>query len=225
MSLEQQVAGRVGGEGEGEDGEEGGGGQRDKVHERAVGSLYAESKMRESEHENVLVHGSSRFPLGKEEGEAKVRGEHGDHEGDGRRSSKSRSLITPHSLSPEEYSSALPKDPSLYTIGFERLDEIQSDDTGFVNANGQDQLFFLTGNPSVQQYKGQVRICKNNLDGSLSRERNTQLCILAVPMFMTIADFCRFLGPLMENIVHMRIVHDDSKARYIVLMDFDSQRR
>ena len=237
--LQQENACQHGGGREGEEGEAGGGKRHDMAIEEDSTAHHVESITQESEDGNFRGTAAS-MPHAKERaGDAKTRAEHAGHGGDDKRVNKGRSFITPHSLSPEEYSSALPKDPSAYTIGFERLDEIQSDHTSFVNSNGQEQLFFLTGNPSVQQYKGQVtmlatccgltycqvRICKSNVDGSLSRERNTQLCILAVPMFMTIADFCRFLGPLMENILHMRIVHDDSRARYLVLMDFDSQRR
>ena len=33
-----------------------------------------------------------------------------------------------------------------------------------------------------------------NEDGALSAQRGAQICILAVPVFMTVADFFRFIG-------------------------------
>lgn len=44
----------------------------------------------------------------------------------------------------------------------------------------------------------QVRICRVNPDGSLARERSLQVCVLAVPTFMTIADLCRFIGQVVS---------------------------
>jgi hypothetical protein len=43
-------------------------------------------------------------------------------------------------------------------------------------------------------WEGQVRICRVDAEGSLAKDRGKQLCVLAVPTFMTIPDLCRFIG-------------------------------
>ena len=76
----------------------------------------------------------------------------------------------------------------------------------------------------TEQARGtQVRICKVNADGSLARDRSRQVCILAVPTFMTIPDLCGFIGQHMDHVLHLRLVHDDARARYLALLDMDSQ--
>ncbi|CAI5946299.1 unnamed protein product [Closterium sp. NIES-65] len=55
-------------------------------------------------------------------------------------------------------------------------------------------------------------------------DRGMELCVLAVPTYMTGADFCQFTGALLGAIESMRIVRNDSLSeRYMVLMRMKSQ--
>ena len=91
-------------------------------------------------------------------------------------------------------------------------------------AAGADDTFdILVGNPSVHQNKGQVRICRATAGGALARDRSIQVCILAVPPFMTIPDLCRFLGRHIDHVRHLRLVHEDSRARYAALLTMHCQ--
>jgi len=42
---------------------------------------------------------------------------------------------------------------------------------------------------------------------------------------MTIPDLCGFIGQHMDHVQHLRLVHDDARARYLALLDMDSQER
>jgi hypothetical protein len=51
------------------------------------------------------------------------------------------------------------------------------------------------------------------------QQQHYQLFVLAVPSYLSPADFCSFIGPgLMENVLHMRVVRDDDPSRYMVLL-------
>lgn len=136
-----------------------------------------------------------------------------------------RSSISSTGSGEIEEQPVLAERPPMYSLGLTACSPVEDAQESMASSpQYQEILQFFSGNPSVQQFKGEVRICRNGTDGHLSQERNTQLCVLAVPIFMTIADFFRFIGPCVDHIQHMRIVHDESRARYIVLMDFDTQQ-
>eukprot|EP00961_Rhodomonas_salina_P167265 2254260-Rhodomonas_salina.1 len=137
-----------------------------------------------------------------------------------------RSSISSTGSGEIEEQPVLAERPPMYSLGLTACSPVEDAQESMASSpQYQEILQFFSGNPSVQQFKGEVRICRNGTDGHLSQERNTQLCVLAVPIFMTIADFFRFIGPCVDHIQHMRIVHDESRARYIVLMDFDTQQK
>ncbi|KND01376.1 uncharacterized protein SPPG_03188 [Spizellomyces punctatus DAOM BR117] len=48
----------------------------------------------------------------------------------------------------------------------------------------------------------------------------TILCVLAVPSYMTAQDFLNFVGPLRDEMSHLRIVRDSLPNRYMVLIKF-----
>ncbi|KAI8593466.1 BRCA1-associated protein 2-domain-containing protein [Geranomyces variabilis] len=48
----------------------------------------------------------------------------------------------------------------------------------------------------------------------------TILCILAVPSYMTAQDFLAFVGPMHQDMAHLRIVRDSLPNRYMVLVKF-----
>ncbi|KAJ3017341.1 hypothetical protein HKX48_003587 [Thoreauomyces humboldtii] len=50
----------------------------------------------------------------------------------------------------------------------------------------------------------------------------TILCVLAVPTYMTAQDFLAFVGPMREDMAHLRIVRDSLPNRYMVLVKFRS---
>jgi len=62
------------------------------------------------------------------------------------------------------------------------------------------------------------------MDSLLQEGRGVRLCVLAVPNYMTVADYCRFCWPLLEHIEAIRVVRNDEiDDRYMVLMTMDSQ--
>ena len=52
-----------------------------------------------------------------------------------------------------------------------------------------------------------------------SNQQHYNLFVLAVPSYLSPADFCSFIGPeLMSTVLHMRVVRDDDPSRYMVLL-------
>jgi BRCA1-associated protein len=52
-----------------------------------------------------------------------------------------------------------------------------------------------------------------------SDQQHYNLFVLAVPSYLSPADFCSFIGPeLMVTVLHMRVVRDDDPSRYMVLL-------
>ena len=97
-------------------------------------------------------------------------------------------------------------------------------------------LPFFTGNPRIERLSGTIRLFRPVPTSAeevaaayrvgrdyLPPQRGTQLCVLAVPSYMTPADFCAFVGPCIEHVVRMRILHDASPEKYMVLMRFATQ--
>ncbi len=52
----------------------------------------------------------------------------------------------------------------------------------------------------------------------------TVLCTLAVPVYMTPADYLQFIAPMRKRISHFRILRDSYPNRYMVLMKFRSAK-
>eukprot|EP00249_Psilotum_nudum_P016198 c25711_g1_i1 orf=236-1768(-) len=88
---------------------------------------------------------------------------------------------------------------------------------------------FSSGNPRVETTRGVMHLYRNVSDSVGSLEllpvgRSEHLCVLAVPNYMTGADFCQFTGSFIQNIKEMRFVRDDAQSdRFNVLMKFDCQ--
>ena len=113
-------------------------------------------------------------------------------------------------------------------------------------ADDERRVDVYCGNPMVQTVRGRVHLYSRRYDyqgdgggadaaGSGRRwaeprhpeaeqpaafsDSSYQLFVLAVPSYMTVADFCAFLGPdLMDTILHMRVVRGDDPSRYMVLL-------
>ncbi len=137
--------------------------------------------------------------------------------------------FAPHTLCPEQYVMDMMEDPPTFSLGISNLKErpaqvVQGPEEG--DESGENLVYFSTGNPSVQQFEGHLRLCINSPEAeSKAHQRGRQLCVLAVPRYMSIADFYRFLGEHMDSVMHMRIVHSDTPERYMALIDLDSDDR
>ena len=130
--------------------------------------------------------------------------------------------------------------PSLcaktFSLGISKLKELPQPTV--TSDDGSNLVWFSAGNPSVQQFEGHLRIAVNSdipagtslasaakdADGA-PIHRGTQLCVLAVPRYMSISDFYRFLGDAMDHVMHLRIVHSENPERYMALCDLDSEER
>ncbi|GJP39568.1 hypothetical protein CLOM_g23924 [Closterium sp. NIES-68] len=88
---------------------------------------------------------------------------------------------------------------------------------------------FSSGNPKVESTRGVIHLFRNTTESpgslhNLPQARGMELCVLAVPTYMTGADFCQFTGALLGEIESMRIVRNDSLSeRYMVLMRMKSR--
>lgn len=143
--------------------------------------------------------------------------------------------VMPHTLSPEQYTYDMRDEPPTFALGISNLKEISlEEDGGAASGRGVDasieEVYFSTGNPSVQQFEGHLRLCVNTPDSESEvnpgkKSKGNQLCVLAVPRYMSIADFYRFMGDHMENILHVRIVYSDTPERYMALVDLDRDER
>ncbi|CAI5479023.1 unnamed protein product [Closterium sp. Yama58-4] len=112
------------------------------------------------------------------------------------------------------------------------------------NARGDNNecIPFSSGNPKVESTRGVIHLYRNTAEspGSLQNlppDRGVELCVLAVPTYMTGADFCQFTGALLGAIESMRIVRAGAMSiadvvttwgvgameRYMVLMRMKSQ--
>uniref|UniRef100_A0A0D6R608 BRCA1-associated protein n=1 Tax=Araucaria cunninghamii TaxID=56994 RepID=A0A0D6R608_ARACU len=99
-----------------------------------------------------------------------------------------------------------------------------------LNVNGAEELKssgptkalkFSWGNPRVEEIKGVMHLYRNVFEPpaaleSLPAGRSSLVCVLAVPNYMTYADFCQFTGSFIQNILDMRVVS--------ILMSFDNQK-
>eukprot|EP01018_Ginkgo_biloba_P022063 Gb_37690 [translate_table: standard] len=89
---------------------------------------------------------------------------------------------------------------------------------------------FSSGNPRVEEIRGVMHLYRNVWEPpgaleSLPAGRSRLVCVLAVPNYMTYADFCQFSGSFIQNILEMRIVRNDGLSdRYSILMTFDNQK-
>eukprot|EP00252_Welwitschia_mirabilis_P008050 TRINITY_DN1975_c0_g1_i2.p1 TRINITY_DN1975_c0_g1~~TRINITY_DN1975_c0_g1_i2.p1 ORF type:complete len:538 (+),score=93.47 TRINITY_DN1975_c0_g1_i2:664-2277(+) len=101
----------------------------------------------------------------------------------------------------------------------------KGDDAGPVKSVG-----FSSGNPRVEEIRGVMHLFRNLADPPQSVDvlpvnRSTLVCVLAVPNYMTYADFCQFSGVFIDNILQMRIVRNDGLSdRYSIIMTFDDQK-
>eukprot|EP00282_Hemiselmis_andersenii_P035909 CAMPEP_0169429814 /NCGR_PEP_ID=MMETSP1042-20121227/2064_1 /TAXON_ID=464988 /ORGANISM="Hemiselmis andersenii, Strain CCMP1180" /LENGTH=343 /DNA_ID=CAMNT_0009540083 /DNA_START=11 /DNA_END=1038 /DNA_ORIENTATION=+ len=122
-------------------------------------------------------------------------------------------------MSHEAYTSDMLDEPPTFTLGVSRLREVEAPDLS-AEMDDDGLVWFSTGNPSVQQFEGHLRLAVNKDAGPA---RGRQLCVLAVPRYMSIADFYRFVGSHIEHVLHMRIVQSENPERYMALVDLDSE--
>ena len=93
-------------------------------------------------------------------------------------------------------------------------------------------IFFSTGNPHVEIITGLIHLFRTttssnsekNTLSDLPSERSTTICVLAVPSFLSIADFCSFVSCFSSKIKHIRVLRDESPNRYMVVLDFCDQK-
>lgn len=89
---------------------------------------------------------------------------------------------------------------------------------------------FSSGNPRVEEIRGVMHLFRNVCEPpgaleSLPAGRSILVCVLAVPNYMTYADFCQFTGSFLQNILEMRVVRNDGLTdRYSILMKFENQK-
>ena len=89
-----------------------------------------------------------------------------------------------------------------------------------------ESINFALGRPDVQTVLGSVRLFRENgvpVGGATGKSRT--LCVIAVPTYFTVRDFCHWVSPFAGCIQHVRIVRDPLKGvgRYMVLMRFTTQ--
>lgn len=85
---------------------------------------------------------------------------------------------------------------------------------------------FSSGNPRIEETRGIMYLFPQCDDdpSNLPVQRNPLVCVLAVPNHMTYADFCRFCGSFVQQMLEMRIVRSDGmEDQYSVLIKFDMQ--
>ena len=97
---------------------------------------------------------------------------------------------------------------------------------------GSLQLPVSAGNPSVEGVHGVLHLYREVDRGGEIEEaeplpsgvppgRSDQLCILEVPAYVTVAEFCSFLGPYLPSVRHMRLVRNDARpGTYAALLHF-----
>ena len=100
---------------------------------------------------------------------------------------------------------------------------------------GQREFEFYSGNPRVQISRGCVHLYTRRLEndrGNLGAGHfvssfnpefqlsdEFQLFVLAIPSYLSLAEFCAFLGPdLLPSVIHMRVVRDEDPSRYMALL-------
>uniref|UniRef100_A0A0D9VD14 UBP-type domain-containing protein n=1 Tax=Leersia perrieri TaxID=77586 RepID=A0A0D9VD14_9ORYZ len=85
---------------------------------------------------------------------------------------------------------------------------------------------FSSGNPRIEEARGVVLLHPDPPASSLLPiGRKPRVCVPAVPNHLTYADFWRFCGSFVTNILEMRIVRIDGvEDQYSVLIKFDTQR-
>jgi len=95
----------------------------------------------------------------------------------------------------------------------------------------EDVLRVSVGNPFIEVIKGTIHIYKHSTNRSVARRGQLPpqitllVAVLAVPSWMTVADFCQFVTPYHRLILHMRVVAHLEKipGRYGVLLEFRQQ--
>jgi hypothetical protein len=88
-------------------------------------------------------------------------------------------------------------------------------------AEPSEYLPFVSGHTDLNY--GILRFYRNQhraIDSIAGDDKLTVLAVLAVPTFMSIADYMQFIRPFDSQISHFRIVHDSQPNRYMVLMKF-----
>lgn len=111
--------------------------------------------------------------------------------------------------------------------------KVGDDVTGIMESEEENSdknfIHFSSGNPRVEISRGVVHLFRdtNEKPGSLAnlpKARTEDLCVLAVPDYMTGADFCKFTGSFLTNIREIRIVRNDAVPNcYMALLKLDSQ--
>ncbi|XP_020583536.1 BRCA1-associated protein [Phalaenopsis equestris] len=85
---------------------------------------------------------------------------------------------------------------------------------------------FSSGNPRIDETRGIMHLFHEDPSSShsLPVDRKPLVCVLAVPNHMTYADFCRFCGSFVQQMVEMRIVRNAGvEDHYNVLIRFNDQ--
>jgi hypothetical protein len=90
---------------------------------------------------------------------------------------------------------------------------------------------FFAGNPTVGLVKGEIHIFKDTnireiaTNKTLPSARTRIVCVLAVPAWMSLADFYTFCGPHTAYLEQLRVLSDASPNRYMAVMKFKKQKQ
>ncbi|GAQ79754.1 Zn-finger protein [Klebsormidium nitens] len=122
-------------------------------------------------------------------------------------------------------------DGGWVTVGKKRRDKEKKLMVGQEEDDGGElkTVRFSSGNPKMEKRSGVVHLFRNVEQSTealqvLPDGRTEQVCVLAVPSYMSGADFCQFTGEHLAYISKLRIVrYENATNQYMVLLKFDSQ--
>jgi len=80
----------------------------------------------------------------------------------------------------------------------------------------------LSSPPVANSGRVQVHLFRNKGAANLASEACDTVCVLAVPAYMSTADFLQHVGSHQSNIVHMRMIRNSVSKRFMVLIKFHS---
>lgn len=97
------------------------------------------------------------------------------------------------------------------------------DDMDFNPHTVDGKYLFFSGNPAVELVKGTIHLFNevdkqlDNYNQKLPRKRTRMVCVIAVPSWLTIADFLNFCGKYSKSFEQIRILAGSSPSRYMVV--------
>ncbi|CAH8562589.1 unnamed protein product [Schistosoma bovis] len=85
-----------------------------------------------------------------------------------------------------------------------------------------EEISFLSGNPTVETTEGIIHIYKNQREVPRCNDMvtSTVLCFFSVPSHITVKDLLRFISPMRNVIVELKIVKDSTPNQYMALIKF-----